>query len=244
MLPKILEKNKNIINGVLHVGAHEGLEIEHYKDYNFNKIYFFEPQKNIYQKLLNNVSQYDNVECFNFALGSENKLDYINKSKGNDGLSSSILKPDLHLKVQPSIKFDNKEEIEIKRYDSLKIQQVNFLTLDVQGYELEVLKGFGQELKNLKFIFTEINTKFLYKENALVKDLDNYLSDYGFIRVFTNVDCFKYYGDALYVKSSKIGLFRSLFLPLYNKLNTTNLLLHLKKLLYPKKALKNLITKI
>ena len=59
----------------------------------------------------------------------------------------------------------------------------------------------------------------------------------------TNVDCFKYYGDALYVKSSNIGLFRSLFL-LYNKLNTTNLCATLKKLLYPKKALKNLITKI
>ena len=116
--------------------------------------------------------------------------------------SSSILEPNYHLKVQPNIHFNETEEITIQRFDDLGIDTLNFLTLDVQGYELEALKGFGDKLNDVEFIFTEINTKDLYSGNALVKDVDKYLKGYDFVRIFTNIDCFKYYGDAFYIKQT------------------------------------------
>ena len=46
--------------------------------------------------------------------------------------------------------------------------------MDVQGFELEVLKGFGNELNLVKFIFTEVNRDYLYENNVLIYDLDRF----------------------------------------------------------------------
>ena len=61
-----------------------------------------------------------------------------------------MLSPEIHLVVQPDINFVDTEEIQIKRFDSLDLDTLNFLTLDVQGFELEVLKGFGEKFVNSK----------------------------------------------------------------------------------------------
>ena len=143
--------------------------------------------------------------------------------------------------VQPNISFKDTEEIEVKRFDSLGIDTHNFLTLDVQGFELEVLKGFGEELKNVNFIFTEINTKYLYQNNALVSEIDKYLSKYNFIRIYTNVDCFNYFGDAFYVKRNIKNIDFNTFKKITNYLKINNIYLNLNKIRYPKRLLKKLI---
>ena len=171
MLSNFLDEFSKEINGIIHVGAHTGQEVNEYSKYK-NKIILFEPQKDIFDKLIENVSKNPNVNCYNIGLGSKNEKKIIHRSEGNEGKSSSVLSPEIHLLVQPDINFVDTEEIQIKRFDSLDIDTLNFLTLDVQGFELEVLKGFGEKLKSVEFIYTEINTKFLYKENALVSDID------------------------------------------------------------------------
>tara|TARA_B100001029_G_scaffold39339_1_gene30477 strand:- start:9133 stop:9867 length:735 start_codon:yes stop_codon:yes gene_type:complete len=244
MLPNFLNKFSKEIDGVIHVGAHIGQEFVHYNKHNFDKVLFFEPQKDIFKRLINNVENYDNVECYNFALGSMEENKVIYKSQGNQGLSSSVLPPELHLEVQPDISFLDTEEIEIKRFDSLDVDILNFLTLDVQGLELEVLKGFGEALNKVEFIFTEINTKYLYKDNALVGDIDAYLKGFNFVRVFTNIDCFNYFGDAFYIKKTN-KIYKKKFLEkIINQINISNYYLHIKKLIYPKKLVKSIIKKI
>ena len=47
--------------------------------------------------------------------------------------------------------------------------------MDVQGYELEVLKGFGNYIKSVEYIFTEVNRDYLYEENVLINELDEFL---------------------------------------------------------------------
>tara|TARA_B100001250_G_scaffold390786_1_gene391056 strand:- start:1223 stop:1954 length:732 start_codon:yes stop_codon:yes gene_type:complete len=243
MLSNFLEEFSKEINGIIHVGAHSGQEVKQYVQYK-NKIILFEPQKDIFNELVQNVNNYENIYCYNFGLGSKNEKKTIYRSEGNKGLSSSVLSPELHLLVQPNISFEDTEEIKIKRFDSLNIDTLNFLTLDVQGFELEVLKGFGEELKKVEFIFTEINTKFLYKNNALVADIDKYLKNYNFIRVYTNVDCFNYFGDAFYVKKNNKKYKETLFGKFINIINISNYFLYIKKFLYPKRLLKNIIKNI
>ena len=143
MLSNFIDKFTKEINGIIHVGAHKGQEVQKYMEYN-KEVILFEPQKDIFKELIKNVESLDKIKCYNFALGSKNEINRINRSQGNDGLSSSILAPKLHLVVQPNISFKDTEEIEVKRFDSLGIDTLNFLTLDVQGFELEVLKGFGE----------------------------------------------------------------------------------------------------
>ena len=107
-----------------------------------------------------------------------------------------------------------------------------------KGYELEALKGFGDKLNNVEFIFTEINTKDLYSNNALVKDLDKYLKRYDFVRIFTNIDCFKYYGDAFYIKQTNKNYKISYLNLLIKDIIISNFYLNLKKVFYPKKLFK------
>ena len=99
-------------------------------------------------------------------------------------MSSSIYKPKERLDYHPSVTFDGFEDIVIKQFSDLKIRNVNFLNIDVQGYELEVLKGF-HNLDEIKYIKTEVNRKELYENSINVKDLDKYLKNYNFIRVET-----------------------------------------------------------
>ena len=56
-------------------------------------------------------------------------------------MSSSILEPKEHLLHHKQVTFEGSEEIELKRFDDLNIQNVDYLNIDVQGFELEVLKG-------------------------------------------------------------------------------------------------------
>ena len=59
--------------------------------------------------------------------------------------------------------------------------------MDVQGYELEVLKGFGDKLKQIQYIYTEVSLKELYEQNILLSDLDKFLNINGFTRVSTKI---------------------------------------------------------
>ena len=45
------------------------------------------------------VKNLNNVECFNFGLGSKDEIKTLYKSQGNYGKSSSVLSPKLHLEA-------------------------------------------------------------------------------------------------------------------------------------------------
>ena len=71
-------------------------------------------------------------------------------TSNNDGLSSSFFKPKHHLVEHPEIKFiDGNKIFEIKLLDDLEIKDIDFLNIDTQGYELEVLKGSVESLKKV-----------------------------------------------------------------------------------------------
>jgi hypothetical protein len=73
------------------------------------------------------------------------------------------------------------------------------LNIDVQGYELEVLKGLGNLLNDTKLIYTEINTDELYESCPTVEYIDAYLFSFKFKRVEGLITDLKW-GDAIYIK--------------------------------------------
>jgi len=74
----------------------------------------------------------------------------------------------------------------------------NAANIDVQGYELQVLKGMSSCLSRLKVIELEVNTEEVYKGCALIHEIDYYLSHYEFRRVYVNM-WGQGYGSALYI---------------------------------------------
>lgn len=83
--------------------------------------------------------------------------------------------------------------------NNIDISKYNFLNLDIQGAELMALKGFGDLLHKIDYIYSEVNQEELYKDCALIQDLDNYLSKYRFKRVISTMTQFGW-GDAFYIK--------------------------------------------
>jgi FkbM family methyltransferase len=124
------------------------------------------------------------------------------------GMSSSLLEPKYHTEQYPDIIFDKKLEIEVSTLDEeLKGNEskFNILNIDVQGYELEVLKGSIKTLEHINIIFIEVNAIEMYKDCVLIDDLDKFLEQHGFIREET----FWYYhkeektwGDAIYISKN------------------------------------------
>jgi FkbM family methyltransferase len=196
------------IEGVLHIGAHFGEEYESYIANNINNLIFFEPVPGTFQQLKDKLQ--GKAILVNTALGNTTGKITMNIETANQGQSSSILKPALHLAQYPHIKFEDKIEVDITTLDEYmtslrsngfmgEAPKYNMINIDVQGYELEVFKGAEKTLENIDYIITEVNRDVVYHQCAFVDDLDKYLGKYNFKRVETTWDGGTW-GDALYVK--------------------------------------------
>ena len=204
MLFDITEYITKPISGIIQIGAHHGNEYETLKKLSEN-ILMFEPQKEVYNKLFNKLGLMPNLVIENKALGSSSGTMSMYTEQANDGQSSSLLIPQLHCIQYPGIKFTGTEQVDVitlNEYFNDRVFNYNLLTLDVQGYELEVLKGSTDILLKVYYILCEVNRAELYKGCPMVEEIDSFLNDYGFKRDVTSWDGYTW-GDALYVRGQK-----------------------------------------
>ena len=191
------------ISGVIHIGAHFGQEAKDYVDNGITEMVFFEPLSEnlkVLEENLSYVANDANIMIYPVALGNEEKEVEMYVSN-RDRMCSSILKPKVVLEQYPDITFDERETVEMMRLDDtdLEFDNFNFLNIDVQGYELEVLKGGAKTLEGIDYIYTEINRAEVYENTPHVDELDSYLKPYGFIRVESDWTG-DTWGDGLYIK--------------------------------------------
>lgn len=187
------------ISGIIHVGGHFGEEIEEYVKNGIADIVIFEPLESNFNILERNVSRLNaNILGYQVALGSEEKELKMYVSS-NDGLSSSLLKPKVHLTQYTNITFEEKDLVEVKTLDSYSLSGYNFINMDVQGYELEVLKGGIKTLENVDYVYCEVNREEVYENNAYIEEIDEFLSKYNMERVEVDWQGGTW-GDALYIK--------------------------------------------
>lgn len=198
----LIEKYDMKIKGIIHIGAHFGQEFSVFESLGIKNFMFFEPVPETFSQLQNNVGE--KAILINKALGNLIGEIEMNIETANQGMSSSILNPKIHLQQYPWITFNNKLVVEIDKLDSYidHKDKFNFINIDVQGYEMEVMKGSKEFLNYIDYILTEVNNDEVYENCAKVDDLDRYLLTYGFERVETTWDGGTW-GDALYIKNIK-----------------------------------------
>ena len=197
------------ITGAIHVGAFLGEELSQYRALGLTNTILFEPQRKLFDIV--NFKCIVKEKAFNVALGSEESVVgmFISDREGGvsngAGASSSILAPKKHLTEHPEVTFPSKESITVKRFDKfvqengVDISKHNLLNIDVQGYELEVLKGMGQELEKIQLIIAEVNRDEMYEGCPMIEDIDDYVKEFGFERIAVEWQS-ESWGDALYVK--------------------------------------------
>ena len=176
------KKFKNPI--IFDVGANEGQSVKRF-NLIFPKciIHSFEPIKSCFNNIKNSYSG-KRFLINNFALGERKgkKNFFINKYLG----TSSLLKINKKYKELNGNKVVNNLNIKIMTLDQYvnlnKIKKIDILKIDVQGYEINVLKGAKKSLKKgmIKFIELEIIFNDYYERNVKLHEIDSIMCKNNF----------------------------------------------------------------
>ena len=133
------------------IGANIGLWSKDLSKY-FNKLICFEPNP-LCQKYLKNNINMNNSKIYNFALGDCEDSKNLFLHPSNSGASSLINRTKLGFKDDNTIIYGefSKDiptvEVTVKKLDTFNFNKIDFIKIDVQGFELSVLKGAKKTLK-------------------------------------------------------------------------------------------------
>lgn len=198
-LETLITKYNIKFEGILHVGAHECEELIEYEKYlPRNKILWIEA---IPEKVLQNRTKYSDLLIHNAVVSDVEEDVKFNIS--NNGQSSSMLELGLHKLFYPSIKYTHYFETRTKLLKDIISDyniKYNFLNLDIQGAELKALKGMESYLSSVDYIYTEVNADYVYKDCAIITEIDEYLIKFGLHRVETEWAGYTHWGDAFYIR--------------------------------------------
>jgi FkbM family methyltransferase len=198
-LEKLIEKYNIQFKGILHIGAHECEELKEYEKYiSRNNILWVEA---LSEKVNLNKTLYPNL-LIEEAVVSD-KIEKVTFNISNNGQSSSFLEFGLHTIHHPQIVFTDSFEVETKILsDILKKYTIefNFINIDIQGAELKALKGMEEYLHKIDYIYTEVNSDYVYKGCCLITEIDEYLNTFGFERIETEWWGECRWGDAFYIR--------------------------------------------
>ena len=155
---------------IIDCGANIGLATIYFKlKYPEAKVLAFEPDPNIFTVLKNNVQSLDlkNVELFNEAIGVNKETLLFNMEGGHSGML--VVKPD---KKTIPVPVTSLKEV-LKKFDL-----IDFLKIDIEGYEINVLPAIAEELKKVNTLFLEYHT-FLDQPQRL-SEIIKIIEDAGF----------------------------------------------------------------
>jgi FkbM family methyltransferase len=124
------------------------------------------------------------LEVYPFALGAKDQATVLNVSAASD--SSSLLEQtDRQSENFPWAKSTQKILVTMKRLDSVlaaaAIVRPAFCKIDVQGYELEVLKGFGELIDCFDYFVIELSNVPFYEGQCNTADVISFLNQRSFI---------------------------------------------------------------
>ncbi len=102
-----------------------------------------------------------------------------------DSTGASVLKPSAEMSryVGDNWKIERAMELPMKRLDTLcaSMKRIDMLKIDVQGYEMEALKGAGETLKKTVFLLIELNYCKQYEGGAEIVEVHECLTEmHGF----------------------------------------------------------------
>jgi FkbM family methyltransferase len=141
----------------------------------------FEPNKENCQK--RNAARDANHTYLPYALGDGRVRRFY---ECNNPLTSSLYRPNSALlekfsNLEPGIRVVAESEIQTHRLDDLaEIRDIDYLKLDVQGGELDVINGAQRLLETTLLVHSEVEFIPMYAEQPLFGDVDVALRRSGF----------------------------------------------------------------
>lgn len=192
-------KGKN----VLFAGSHDLIEKQLLQRLGVNIVYCFECNPFVYQDLVERIKD-TNWKSYLTCLWSESNLskEYYFYRNNKDG-AGGLYKPDKMGDYVDCPLTGENITVQTSKLDDYEFEPVELLILDLQGSELEALKGATKVLQTVKYIICEASTFECYKNAPIIQDIVEYLMQYDFFPVKYQVDWGKdgnYHGDLVFVK--------------------------------------------
>ena len=173
-------------------------------------IHAFEPVPEIFTRLQTNTQHLPNVWHYQIALSNKSGFSdmYISEKPEKPGITTqanSLLKPAARLAHSPII-FPFTTLVQTITLDDWatqhKIAQVDFLRLDLQGYELNVLMAATQLLKTVKVIITEVEFIQAYENQYQYPEVKKWLEENGFTMIAKDFpdNPSWFFGNAIFIR--------------------------------------------
>jgi FkbM family methyltransferase len=193
---------------VLHIGGHHGEEASDYQNNGVEEVIWVEANQSLISTLQQSTSRFSMKQQI-LELALWNKDETLKFNINSNSQSSSILDLGTHLSWYPEYTVAQQIDMPAHRLDTiinnkthnLIFEDFEFINIDTQGSELAILEGFGEYLNSssIKALYLEVNLEELYKGGPLLADLDQYLIQYGYVRILTGVGNHQW-GDALWIR--------------------------------------------
>lgn len=196
----LTEKYKLATDTVLHVGAHEAEEWPLYESLGASRVVWVEANTDKYNLLCDKFAKDSRHTIINGVV-SDKTGSYVEFNISNNVQSSSILEFGQHRSLFPGVHFISKESRITICLDDIvmAMEKIDLVNIDIQGAELLALKGMKNSIHKVSAFYLEINSAPVYESCAIVDEIDDFLSAYGFMRAETKYWMDHPWGDALYV---------------------------------------------
>jgi FkbM family methyltransferase len=207
-LQKYIDPNRNI----LEIGGHCGTSTIVYSSFINKKIYVYEPQRNMYNLLVQNINQNNlqnkiiahnlGVFCYE-GFGKMNEIDL----DGGGGIVSKRYEEENNL----SCNFggiglgSNGEDINLTIIDNMKIDDIGYIHCDAQGAENFIFSKSIETIKKYRpVIFYENNEKY---DKVLYNNVCNSYPNYKEESIFDiKIYCMDILGYSKYIDKFNNGI--------------------------------------
>lgn len=169
-----------------------------------NEIHLFDPHPDFYSELKSRYGHLENFHIYNLALSNQTgTLDFYMTKKQN---CSSLLEPNPnHPSVQTRTGLNQyiKTQVQVDTFDNVlgHLPRIDYLKLDTQGNEYEILEGAVNTLPRVKRIKCEVEFSSVYKDQKLANDIVEFLKQFNFKHDKT-IDVRKTHADYIFVNQN------------------------------------------
>ena len=154
---KYVKENRPNLKNCIDVGSHVGFWSKDFTKL-FTHTFAFDPIPQVRECYIKNITN-SNYTLYPYGLGKENKkisVLYSPKETGNTHASDR-----------------GNLEIEVKTIDGFNLPNIDYIKIDAEGYEIEVVEGAKELIERCKpFIHIEAKKKVMVKQNITMNAIE------------------------------------------------------------------------